>query len=320
MPLYSLLIALCSLLFFFNSAQAGIIPLQNQSPLIAIFGLPAPVDFVESKREFSLRLNVANNFVPRQSSNETLLLDGETSRLLMHYRQRVSDCWMFAFELPLVHHSGGFLDTFVDQWHEWFGLPESGRPNVASDKLNYQYTVDGVPAVQLDDVSSGVGDVSLVFTQRQQCTSGAGRIMRAGVKLPTGDADFLFGSGAIDAFADISRKFPNVYRSLSASYTAGLLLMGKSQIDIKHHRQAVYGSLNLEIPLNENLSLDAQIAVQSPQIDSGLRVLSDWPVQLLIGASYQVSTSTVWSLALSEDPEYGTSSDVVFQVGMRTSY
>lgn len=320
MPLYSLLIALCGLLFFFKSVQAGIIPLQNQSPLIAIFGLPTPVDFVESKREFSLRLNVANNFVPRQSSKETLLLDGETSRLLMHYRQRVSDCWMFAFELPLVHHSGGFLDTFVDQWHEWFGLPESGRPNVASDQLNYQYTVDGVSVVQHDDVSSGVGDVSLVFTQRQQCGRGVGRILRAGVKLPTGDPDFLFGSGAMDAFADISQKFPNVYRSLSASYTAGLLLMGKSQIDIKHHRQAVYGSLNLEIPLSENLSLDAQIAVQSPQIDSGLRVLSDWPVQLLIGASYQVSTSTVWSLALSEDPEYGTSSDVVFQVGMRTSY
>lgn len=320
MQSYSLQVALCSLFFYSSASQAGVIRLQNQSPLIAIFGLPAPVDFVESKKYLSLSLNVANNFVPRASVHETLLLDGETSRLIIHHRQQLSQCWMFGIELPLVHHSGGGLDSFVDQWHAWFGLPESGRPNVASNQLNYQYTVDGQSLVNHSSPTSGIGDVSLIFTQQQRCGHGAGKILRAGVKLPTGDSEFLFGSGAADAFVDVSQRLEDIYSSLTASYTVGLLLMGKSRVPVKHHKHAVYGSLNLEVPLNPKLSLEAQIAVQSPLIESHLRVLSDWPVQLLIGTSFQMSKSMVWSAALSEDPEYGTSSDVVFQMSMRTSF
>lgn len=320
MQKYSLRIVLSSLLLFYSISQAGVIQVQNQSPLIAIFGMPAPVDFVESEKNLSFDLIIANNFVPRASADEKLLLDGETSRLITHYRQRLTDCWMFGVELPLIHHSGGALDSFVDQWHGWFSLPESGRPNVAGDRLNYQYTVNGQIVVDHDDVGSGLGDISLIFTQRQKCSSRAGRLIRGGVKLPTGDPGRLYGSGASDAFVDISRHLPNLYRTLDVSYTAGLLLMGTSRVNLEHNRHVVYGSLNIELPLTSRLSLDTQIAVQSPHIKSHLRVLSDWPVQLLIGASFQVSKSLVWNIALSEDPEYGTSSDVVFQMGMRTSY
>lgn len=320
MQKHSLQIVLSSLLLFQSNSQADVIQIQNQSPLIAIFGMPAPVDFVESEKSLSVDLIIANNFVPRASANEKLQLDGETSRLVTHYRQRLSNCWMFGVELPLIHHSGGTLDSFVDRWHGWFGLPESGRPNVVGDRLNYQYTVNGQLVVHHDEVGSGVGDISLILTQRQKCSQAAGRLIRGGVKLPTGDPDRLFGSGASDAFVDISKHLPNFYRTLDISYTTGLLLLGKSRVNLEHNRHVVYGSLSLELPLTSRLSLDTQIAVQSPHIKSNLRVLSDWPVQLLIGTSYQVSKSIVWNIALSEDPEYGTSSDVVFQMGMRTSY
>ncbi len=311
------------LLSFFASCgvtNADIIALPNQSPIVAIFGLPSAVDFEEPERRLSFSLNVANNFVPRSSNDENLTLDGETTRLVTHYQQRLSDCWMFGVELPIVNHSGGALDAFVDNWHQWFDLPESGRPDVHSNRLLYQYTVDGEVVVHYTKSTSGVGDTSLVLTQRQHCGSLSRRIVRVGVKLPTGDPGNLNGSGAADIFIDLSRRMSNIYRSLDVAYTAGVLWVGTSRVVPKHHRQIVYGALSFELPFSERFSLDAQIGVQSPTIESDLRVLSDWPVELLIGLSMRVSNSTRWNVALSEDPEYGTSSDVVFQFGLQMTY
>ena len=316
----TLLLTFCSLLLVQNVLNAGVIQLSNQSPIIAIFGLPAPVDFVDTKRNVSLNLNVANNFVPRVSADEQLFLDGETSRLVTHYRQRLSNCWVLGTELPLIHHSGGVLDTFVDRWHEWFDLPESGRPSVETDRLDYQYTVNGALVLQQDQVVSGLGDISIILTQREQCSQWGGKVIRAGVKLPSGDPDYLFGSGSTNLFLDASQRVKGFYRSLDVSYTAGVVLMGESRLPVEHYRQVAYGTLSFELAISPQISLDAQVAIQSPHIKSDLRVLSDWPVQLLVGGSIQVSKSLNWHTALSEDPEYGTSSDVVFQMGMTTSF
>src|SRR5690606_33387262 len=92
----------------------------------------------------------------------------------------------------------GFLDGLVEEWHEALGMPQSGRDALPRDRLRFFYARGSRALVDLRDATGGVGDVRLLaawpLVQRERLATS----LRASLKLPTGDAGRLLGSGAAD--------------------------------------------------------------------------------------------------------------------------
>src|SRR3546814_14450901 len=109
----------------------------NQAALARFAPLPTPqADSTDSG--YRIALDWTNEYVVDQSGGEDLLLDGESLRLGLNGRIRHGQ-WLFGAELPLLFTGGGSLDGLIENWHDWFGLPNGGREQRPRGKYAYRY-------------------------------------------------------------------------------------------------------------------------------------------------------------------------------------
>ncbi len=140
------------------------------------------------------------------------ILDGETLRSLVDFGIGLGGRFEIDAEIPLLLHTSGFLDPFIDDYHDRLGLPDGGRTAFARDRYIAGYVGDG-EEIFIDRPPGGVRPGDLVLTGRAALLkSGDQRPdIAAGLslKLPTGSARRLDGSGSVDAGVSfqISRRF-----------------------------------------------------------------------------------------------------------------
>jgi hypothetical protein len=127
--------------------------------------------------------------------------------------------WELAVEAPYVSRGGGFQDPIIDWWHanvlHW---NDSLR-----DTTRFGRSVIHVPGSNFDGSADGLGDVS-VFASRPL---GKGFVGSVGLKLPTGNAGALLGSGGFDAGAYLQGRFP-LGKGFALHAQAGLVWQGKA--------------------------------------------------------------------------------------------
>lgn len=139
---------------------------------------------------WTAHLSIANDFrqLPRDTGNQ-LTEDLEMWRLGLRYRKGLNDGTEIDVEIPLLSRGTGILDPIIDGWHEsvlkWV---DSGR-----DRTAFGQSVVRYPGGQFG-VADGLGDVSATFSRKlSRRVDGS-----VAVKLPTGDAGQLLGSGSLD--------------------------------------------------------------------------------------------------------------------------
>ena len=91
-------------------------------------------------------------------------------------------------EVPWLEHSGGDLDSLIDDWHDLWGMSDGGRSDVPDDLLDYRYaTRDG--GFGLQDDASGLGDISVSVNYAFYRHDKAAASLALGYKFGTGDED-----------------------------------------------------------------------------------------------------------------------------------
>ena len=103
---------------------------QNQSPVIQIFGLPSigePSVVLARKTDLRLIMDLVNNFVEDRSQRESILPDGQSTRISLDARYGLSRNFEVGLAIPYIVERGGFTDGFLDWFHNTFGFP-GGRP------------------------------------------------------------------------------------------------------------------------------------------------------------------------------------------------
>ena len=102
----------------------------NQSPIIQIHGLPA-IDTArvleEGRARYRLVHDLASNYTFKNTADENVLFDGETNRSTFVYSSGIAGDWEWGVQIPFVSHGAGSLDSFIEDWHDTFGLPQGGR-------------------------------------------------------------------------------------------------------------------------------------------------------------------------------------------------
>ncbi len=299
---------------------------RNQNPLVQIYGIPtAEPGRLLDRGRFSARLtlDIANSYASDKAKSEEVLLDGETYHSNLGLRYGVGDRLQIGLDIPFISHSGGFLDGFIEGWHDTFHLPQGGREQAPRERLAYSYRRDGQPLVDLTDSTAGFGDLRL---------SGAWQLLRASaarpgavalhlsLKLPTGDSDKLLGSGSSDLALSLSgqRDVPIRMGRIAAFASFGTLLMTDGDVLPEQRRNlAGFGSVGLGWAPHERLALQLQIDGHSALYkDSRLQEIDANSLQLVLGGSVQLAERTVLDLAVSEDIVVDTAPDVVFHLSL----
>ncbi|ALC15353.1 hypothetical protein DSOUD_0564 [Desulfuromonas soudanensis] len=306
--------------------------LSNQSPLIQIFGLPGAAEstvLAPGKTAAALRLFLASNNTGSSDNSESLLFDGETSRLTLEVRHGIGNDFEVGVEIPWVMHRKGFLDRFIVDWHDTFNLPQGGRDERPVDRLAYRYSRDGVELVNVDESTEGFGDLRLTAAwqlSRREEPSGArsALALHSSLKLPTGDSDRLLGSGSTDLALWLSAE--NSWRASlgrgSLYGAAGMMLLSDGRVLPGQQRNlAGFATLGSGWAPWERLALKVQLDGHTPFYGgSDLDELASPTAQLTLGGTLGLWPEGWLDLGVGEDLAVRTSPDVVFHLALRTAF
>ncbi len=295
----------------------------NQNPLIAIYGLPA-ADSSEilpaQETEVQLRSDIANSCSISSANDEDIVLDGETYRTRLRLKRGIGHNLEVGIELPYISHTGGFLDGFIDNWHTSFGFPEGERNNLDRDQLNYSYT-RSTTQIDLHRNEAGFGDISLTGGWQIKNTENTALALRTSLKVPTGDADKLTGSGGSDLAIWISGSQTTPKSDISGFAAIGGLWLGEGDVLAKQQNKIVaFGTLGASWQAYRQLALKVQCDGHTAFYhDSSLRELGE-SAQLIIGGTVDISSETSLDLAISEDIYVDSAPDVTFHLALTTRF
>jgi hypothetical protein len=302
---------------------------QNQSPLIQIFGLPSIGEaslLGPGKADARFIVDLANNYVEDQNPRESILLDGESTRLSLDARYGIKRDWEIGVVIPYVIQSGGFLDGFIENYHSAFGFPQGGRNQAPRNRLLYRYVKDGQERLKVSDSSSGLGDISLnggwqIWGGKNQPSAVA---LRTSLKLPIGSSSQLHGSGSWDLSLWMagSHDWKVTYGHLTLFGAAGLMGMtGGDVLESQQGNWVGFGGLGAGWSPVRWIAFKVQANGHTPFYqDSALRELNISSIQLTIGGTLAFSEKISLDLGVTEDVIVKTSPDVVFHLALRGSF
>jgi hypothetical protein len=303
------------------------LPMTNQSPLVQIHGLPAlgsPRLLRPDQLEVSVGSEAANYFYANTTPVESLLLDGETHRtaLTVRYGTRGAE---WGVEVPYLSHSGGSMDSFIENWHETFGMRNGGRHEVPRHQLGYIYQRNGIELLRLTRTARGVGDMRVYGARPLLRDEGDVDVaLRTSLKLPTGESSELLGSGAYDLALWLSAGCSQTACPGTVRWTAGggVLWLGQGDVLPQLQRKLVsFGGIGMGWRALETVVLKTDLRLHSRFYDgSELEPLHATTVQLLLGALWNITARTTLEVGLSEDLKVYSAPDVSLMINLRSNF
>jgi hypothetical protein len=252
-------------------------------------------------------------------AGEVLLVDAETREARVTLQRPISDRFAWQVQLPYRYTGGGNLDSFIDSWHDFFGLAEGVRPLLPDDQLNIIYVRDGARRLDIRSSANGLADIQAALGYRMHASAESALMAWLSVKLPTGDADKLTGSGA----TDVSLLLSGLHRlneRWSVFGQAAATWLGDGDLLADQQRSVVWsGMAGVSVQTWRGLSLKAQIDAHTAAYDSDLDFLNE-AVVLTVGGDYRFASGWRLDLGVSEDLAVEHSPDVVFLLSLKQSW
>ena len=321
------------ILFFPSLLQAvEITPFctQNQSPLVRIFGLPSignPTVLPPKKADVRMTLDYASNYVEDSNPKESILLDGESARINLDARFGIAGRLEAGVSIPYSIESGGFLDSFIINYHNTFGFPQGGRDQAPRNRLIYRYQKGGQELFNINPSSQGIGDIQFRggFQLYESPTKPSRAIaLRTSLKLPTGDSGQLHGSGSTDLALWITAgdDYGVVIGHLTVFAAAGILGMTRGNVLPDQQRHGVgFGSLGIGWSPARWIAFKVQAnGHTSFYKDSGLRELNANSVQLTMGGTLAFTDRVTLDVGVTEDVIVKTAPDVAFHLALNVKF
>ena len=293
-----------------------------------IYGLPAAGSAKILPRgvsEARVILDLASNFAGSSSSRELILLDGETLRTTLCASRGFGERFEAGIELPVVTQGGGFMDGFIEGWHDFFGLPQGGRLNAPRNRLLYLYDRDGNSRLQVTKGSTGIGDLRLTGGSQLYLSEGGAVALRGSLKLPTGDSSGLLGSGSTDLALWLSADRDFLFSSFGHAAVFGALgTLAKTRGDVlpSQERSLVgFGTVGAGWSPTRALAFKLQLSSHTPFYrDSDLVELNAFSTLLLIGGTIAFTDKTALDIGVSEDVAVQRSPDIDFHLALSTKF
>lgn len=311
-----------ALLISANASAAAPFPTRDLNPLLAGFGLPSalPARLTSESWSVATDVNWASTSLVQRTNGEALIVDAETREARVTIGRSWSSGFAAQLELPYRYTGGGVLDEVIDGWHELFSLPQGARATMPTDRVRIVYERAGATLIDIDSSAAGLADASLDFGYSLHSTTATAVAAWLSVKLPTGDADRLTGTGATDVSLALAGE-----RELSKDWSvfgqAGVTWLGDGDRLPAQQRDVVWsGFAGVGWRAWRGLELKAQLDAHTAVFeDTDLDFLGDALV-LTVGGDYRFESGWRLDVAVSEDIAVESASDVVFVFGLRRDW
>jgi hypothetical protein len=311
-----------ALLLIAPLAEADPFPSRDLNPLLAGFGLPSalPARLTSDAWSVATDLNWASTALVQRAGAELLIVDAETREARVTIGRAWSSGFAARLELPYRYTGGGVLDPAIDNWHDLFNLPAGARSSMPRDRVRIVYERAGATLIDIDSSVSGLADASLDFGYSLRSTTATAAAAWLSIKLPTGDADRLTGSGATDVSLAIAGEH-RLSDTWSVFGQGGVTWLGEGDRFSQQQRDFVWsGVAGVGWRAWRGLQLKAQLDAHTEVFDdAGLDFLGPALV-LTVGGDYRFASGWRLDVAVSEDVAVESASDVVFVFGLRRDW
>jgi len=296
---------------------------RNQNPLLALYGLPSPLPArlpPAGGGRVAGVINWGNTEKEDFSADGNYTLDAETFELRLHVDHALAERFALHAELPWRKVSEGSLDGFIDDWHGVFGLPGGSRRRLPEDQLLIEFEQDGTTLLSIDESTSGIGDIPLALGYQLHATDKSALSTWLTVKAPTGSADDLTGSGAVDVAATLAGQTQlNEHWQLFGQ--ASVTWLGEGDL-LPELQESFAWRLMGGLTWNawRALDLTAQLEANSRLYDGIDSELDGDAIVLTLGGSWRTQGGWRYDVGVSEDLQAGASPDIVFVFAVARAY
>jgi hypothetical protein len=315
------------------SAEMEITPFRmvSQRPLAQIYGVPADSSATvtaEKRVTIAITQDIASEYTVGQTSNERIVLDGESWRWTLAARYGVGPRVDVGIDVPYILYGGGFMDGFIEGWHATFGMPQGGRDTALRNRLAYSYTKDGVQKLNMRQAGSGIGDIMLSSSLNLYELAGSGAhdrlALRGTIKLPTGESDALRGSGSTDFSLALNGSMNNFteWGTLGVFGSIGGMAMTRgSVLPDQQNRLAGFGTFGLGWGPAEWISFKLQLNGHTALYHgSSLDELARHTLMLTGGGALLLPGGYLLDIGVTEDVAVGTAPDVALHLGVSKQF
>jgi hypothetical protein len=288
---------------------------RDQNPLLRGFYLPLPSDAPQNAgASVSATLLVSNTLNVQSGAHDSLLVDGESDALDLTYENALAPAWRYRFSVPIIHDSGGILDSVIDTWHEAFGLPRGSRPFYPKGQLEYFYS--GAGRMDLQHSQTSVGDIAADVGWYARDDARRTLSLWGGLKAPTGKVADLTSDGAWDGalWAHGAMRWPKWQLAAELGVAQPF---GDELFNGMAHRTSVFARFAATRVVGPAWSLRAQLDGQTGHVaGNDLRLLGP-SLQLTLGAARALRGRWRIDMGFAEDIAVNTAPDITFFLGIR---
>ena len=313
-----------------DSPVIGPFAVTNYNPLPQMFGFPR--DYVtgilpRNHSQYTLLYDKTSFFTTEDSPSEQLIFDGESTHATFIFRQGIGAKYQWGIVIPYVSFEGGSLDAFIIDWHDTFHLPQSGRDVAARNQLKIYYRRNGVTRFDVTQDRSGMGDVSVngsLDLSEGHSSAASARTFNLSIKLPTGDASQMLGSGAVDVAAWLSghRSTESEDSGYKVYGRLGVMALGKAEVLAEQQRRLlVFGGIGAGFRYNQSVRFKSQLDFHTGLYkDSAFSQLTRYAIPFTLGGEIAFGRDTRLDIGVTEDLYVDVSPDVSFHFGLYTAF
>ena len=306
--------------------RKGPLPARSEVPLSVLFPqMPLESARVEDTHATEAQATASYTSFFSQSGNGDSFAqeDGELLVGTASARHGVGAGMELGVLVPVLYTTSGFLDSFINHYHDLFGLPDSGRDHQPDDQWEALMMNDGQAAWQMSEDRVGLGDIPLWWAIQLADENDTGAAVKAKVlcELPTGSVHDGFGSGTVDVGAQLLIE-KGIDRWVVYGAVAGFLPgtprdFRSAGVDVNPYFEVSGGS---ELRLTTAWSLLAQLDyLSSPMHDFPASTASDDQLLVSYGAAFDVGDLTV-NLFMIENLIGDSTPDFTVQAGITARF
>lgn len=304
----------------------GPLAVSNPFPPHCIFLTPlpeSPLILDPGGLSAHMALDYASLFVYEQSADWLAVADMEISRLELGLEYGLSHHLNIGLRVPLVSMNKGFLDGFLNDYHQAFDFANYGREQRGENQFAYVLQKEGQPLFSPE--SGGLhladGELSLKLALADERETGyLTAALRYRLKLPLGDSDRWLGSGKLDHEIALLSRFRHqhwrVYLAPGITFLSDPQTRGPA---VSAHTVLSFFAGG-EYVQNRRWSWLAQLQYSSSPLEkTGLPYLDGDALALDLGFVYQIRPWLGLTVAFSEDLN-GAFPDFNLHAGFRYTF
>lgn len=282
------------------------IAINDRSSFSRLQGLPVPLDarlVAAGETKQSIQYEWTSQFALDETRNGATLIDGETQELHGYFRRGVADRFEMTVDIPIISQSGGSLDSFVENWHQWFGLPNGGREQFAQDQLRYSIVTDDF-VFDYREPSTGLGDIGVGIRYQWYNSTDSALSSSIRLELPTGDIDKMTGSDSLDVAAGVEYSNSAWLRRFRTDLyaSAGFVWFGDSEVLAqKSEATAWYGHISTATRVWFDWRLRLQLQSHSTMFDLPTTPFERPALQGALSLQMPITKSYHLELGMTED-------------------